>query len=192
MLPAQLIAFALAAICCLSFLWGATRFFTRPTGRDPDASLLTLLSTLAVALHLATIGFFFAFEFATWAVGCLLYVASLALYWWCVRTNSAKPISYAYSGDAPGHLVADGPYRFVRHPFYSTYMLTWLAGTLASGQPWLLLSVAVMAWAYNRAANFEEAKFADSELAEHYADYRRATGKFFPRLARAKRGYSAG
>ncbi len=191
-LSAQLISVALASLCFLSFLWGATRFFTRPTGRDSDANILTVLSTLAVAVHLVTLGFFFSFAVATWAVGCLLYVASLGLYWWCVRANSGRPISYAYSGDAPGHLVVVGPYRFVRHPFYSTYMLTWLAGTIASGQPWLLLSVAVMAWAYNRAANFEEAKFAQSDLAERYADYRRTTGKFLPRLVVPKRGYSAG
>ena len=191
-MSAQLIALALASLCFLSFLWGATRFFTRPTGREADASILTVLSALAVAIHLATLGFFFAFALTTWAIGCLLYVASLALYWWCVRANRERPISYAYSGDEPGHLVVRGPYRFVRHPFYSTYMLTWLAGTVASGQPWLLLSVAVMAWAYNRAANFEEAKFAQSDLAERYAEYRQTTGKFFPRLMAPKRGLSAG
>ena len=182
----------MASLCFLSFLWGATRFFTRPTGRGHDAKLLTLLSTLAVAVHLVALTRFFALQPYTWALGCLLYAASLSFYWWCVRANSGRPISYAYSGDEPGHIVVRGPYRFVRHPFYSTYMLTWLAGTAASGQPWLLLSVAVMAWAYNRAANFEEAKFAQSALAERYTDYRQATGKFFPRLTAAKRGYSAG
>ena len=34
--------------------------------------------------------------------------------------------------DTPASLNQSGPYRFVRHPFYTSYSLTWLAAAVAT------------------------------------------------------------
>ena len=73
-----------------------------------------------------------------------------------------------------------GPYRFVRHPFYCSYLLTWAAGVVASAQFWLLPTVAIMLIIYTRAAKLEEEKFTRSPLAETYKSYRTRTGLFLP------------
>jgi protein-S-isoprenylcysteine O-methyltransferase Ste14 len=80
-----------------------------------------------------------------------------------------------------------GPHAVIRHPFYLSYLLCWIAGVLATGQWLLLATVALMAWIYHRAALKEEAKFAASPMAEAYARYAATTGRYLPRPA-SRRG----
>ncbi len=80
----------------------------------------------------------------------------------------------------PTFLTQSGPYRLVRHPIYSAYLLAWVAGPVICGQPLLLLSTLVMAVIYFFAARQEESWFAGSELAEDYRRYRSRTGMFVP------------
>lgn len=117
-------------------------------------------------------------------LGLGLYLLSCWLFWSCIRANRQKPLSLAFNSDQPEHLTAHGPYRWVRHPFYSSYLAAWLAGATASGQWWLLLSVAIMTAIYYFAARMEERKFLSSPLAAEYQKYRAQTGMFFPRLTR--------
>ena len=113
-------------------------------------------------------------------VAALLYLWSLGLFWWAIQTNSTARLSAAFSDDLPAHLVEDGPYRFIRHPFYSSYVLAWSAGTVATARWWLLLTVAVMVIIYWKAAAIEEEKFSRSALAEEYQKYRERTAWLLP------------
>jgi protein-S-isoprenylcysteine O-methyltransferase Ste14 len=106
----------------------------------------------------------------------------LMLFWWAIKTNRENRLSAAFSSDLPSQLVDRGPYRFIRHPFYTSYLLTWVAGIPASGQAWLLVTVAVMFTIYFKAARMEEEKFRRSDLSENYRRYASRTGMFFPRL----------
>jgi protein-S-isoprenylcysteine O-methyltransferase Ste14 len=112
--------------------------------------------------------------------GALLYLSALALFWWAISANASRPLSAAFSPDPPAHLMDEGPYRFIRHPFYCSYLLTWTAGVVATAQLWLLPTLAVMLVIYVRAATIEEQKFTDSPLAETYENYRTRTGRFLP------------
>ena len=111
--------------------------------------------------------------------GCF-YVCALALFWWAIRTNSPRPLSASFSPDTPQHLVERGPYRLIRHPLYSSYLLTWTAGVVATGRLWLLPSLAVMLVIYFRAAREEEQKFVRSPLGGSYQQYQSRTGQFLP------------
>jgi len=113
-------------------------------------------------------------------LGALLYLWSLGLYWWAIRTNSAARLSAAFSSDLPAHLVKDGPYRFIRHPFYCAYALAWSAGAVATARWWLLPTVAVMLFIYWKAAMIEEQKFSRSSLAADYQRYRERTAWLVP------------
>jgi len=102
-----------------------------------------------------------------------------------LRTTRANPPTLAYTEDTPKAIFfQSGPYRFVRHPFYSAYLLFWLATALADpglvGALLLLAPVAV----YFAAARHEEAKFARSDCAAGYQLYRPQAGMFLPRLFR--------
>ena len=121
------------------------------------------------------------------ALAVTLYLLSLALFWWAYNATRFTPLSAVFSPDAPRHLVIAGPYRFVRHPFYVSYLLTWTAGVVATANPWLLLTLLTMAIIYIRAARLEEQKFAASDLAQSYERYRATTGMFFPQLSLLRR-----
>jgi protein-S-isoprenylcysteine O-methyltransferase Ste14 len=113
-------------------------------------------------------------------VGTLFFVAALGLFWWAVRANKAKPLSVAYSRDSPQHLMQDGPYRLIRHPFYSSYCLCWIAGPIVAGQPLMWVAILLLFPFYFLAAKAEETKFLRSSLAEDYRLYKKRTGMFFP------------
>ncbi len=118
------------------------------------------------------------------AAGAFLYLSSLGLFWWAIKTSSKHPLSAVASPDLPAHLVEEGPYRFIRHPLYFSYLLTWFAGLIATGRWWLVPSVAVMAVIYLNAASLEEKKFAHSPLAGAYREYQSRTGLFVPNPAK--------
>ncbi len=176
---ANLIAFA----CCFaSFVWAMKHHF-RTVGRFPSgARAIQLVGGLFMLAHFVALLQPGSSQGAAAVIALLLYGASFVLFWDCVRINRGKPLSVAFSSDKPEHLMTRGPYRYVRHPFYASYSLAWIAGIVASAQPWLLLSLLVMGAFYYRAARQEERKFASGELAAAYEDYRRRAGMFTPRL----------
>jgi len=172
---------ALLLLTCLaSFAWGMRRFFVQPSGSTAGMKVISGCGVAFAALHFFAI---FATNSITperaW-VATLLYLWSLGLFWWAINTNSAARLSAAFSADVPVHLVEDGPYRFIRHPFYCSYVLAWSAGTIATARWWLLPTVAVMIIIYWKAATEEEAKFSRSSLAAEYQKYRARTALLVP------------
>jgi len=113
-------------------------------------------------------------------IGLALYGLSLAFFAWTLRTHRDRPLSAIYSPDLPRHLVREGAYRWVRQPFYASYLMMWAAGVFAAGNAWLSGIVLAMSVLYYRAAQQEENKFMRSELSSAYQDYQRRTGMFFP------------
>ena len=166
--------------CLASFAWGMRRFFVQPSGNTPGMKLITWCGVFFAALHFFAILFTYNIQAERGFVGTLLYLWSLGLFWWSIKTNSSARLSAAFSPDLPVHLVDDGPYRFIRHPFYCSYVLAWLAGTIAASRWWLLPTVAVMIIVYWKAASIEEEKFSRSSLAAEYQQYRARTSWLVP------------
>jgi len=79
----------------------------------------------------------------------------------------------------PPRLVTNGLYRHVRHPLYTcALLLIWATPTMS----WNNLGLNIGITAYLIIGSiFEEQKLMD-EFGEAYADYRRRTGAFLPRL----------
>jgi hypothetical protein len=169
----------LLLICLGSYGWGMRKFFVKPAGMTSGMRLTALAGTVCAIAHLAVL-VLSAVTLERAVLSSALYGSALGLFWWAVATNRRSPLSAVFSPDLPSRLTQDGPYRFVRHPFYCSYMLTWAAGFAATLEPWLLPTVAGMLVLYAGAARHEEGKFSNSELAQAYAEYRRRTGLFVP------------
>ena len=174
-------ALALLLVACVaSFRWAMGAFFRQPSGFTPGMQAIKLSSSLTFLLNLIAILIAPPVPM-NWAVlAVLIYSASLGLFWWAIQTNRSRPLTAVFTPDAPEHLVTNGPYRFVRHPFYTSYMLAWAGGIPASGALWLLIPLAVMIGLYWKAAEVEEDKFARSSLAAEYRAYCSRTGRFLP------------
>jgi len=176
-------ACAMLLLACLSsFVWGMRRFFIRPAGSTTGMQITKICGLSFSVLHFALIVSESEIQPAQTVLATTLYVTSLILFWWAVYTNRAKPLSAVFSPDLPGHFVSHGPYAWVRHPFYTSYLLTWLAGVAATGHLWLLSTVLVMVTIYWRAALLEEKKFFQTALASLYLAYKSRTGLFAPSL----------
>jgi protein-S-isoprenylcysteine O-methyltransferase Ste14 len=171
--------FGLGLACFASFSWGVKGHF-RSTGKMPTGmklvSLLSLLGFLSFTGRLITSG---ASGSAILALS--FFVASLALFAWTIRATRQTPPTLAFDTDKPAFLLLHGPYQYVRHPFYLSYMLFWIgtAVAFAGALPWL--TPLVMLLVYQQAASREERKFANSDFSIAYADYQRRAGMFVPR-----------
>lgn len=166
--------------CLVSFSWAMQKFFSRPSDDVAGIKLIRFSSFVFAVLHFTAIILTPEARLGRVAVAALLYVSALTLFWWAIRSNRARPLSAAFSTDTPQHVMQRGPYGFIRHPFYCSYLMTWGAGVVATGRLWLLPTFLVMLAIYWRAASLEEAKFARSPLAVAYQDYRSHTGMFGP------------
>ena len=173
---------ALLVSCVASFGWGVRNFFTRPVGLTARMKWISGSSAAFGILHLFAILFSSNLTRERSVAGSALYLCSAGLFWWAIRTSFGKPLSAAFSPDTPVHLVSDGPYRFVRHPLYTSYILTWVAGWVVTARWWLLPTALIMLGIYIVASSAEEEKFLRSPLGRDYQRYRLRTGRFLPNL----------
>ena len=68
-----------------------------------------------------------------------IFVASLALFLWAAKTSRSKRLRLAFDPESPRSVVRTGPYRYIRHPFYASYILFWLGCFVATLHPLMLL-----------------------------------------------------
>lgn len=157
-------------------------FFKTVNQIPKGVRLIQTVGAAALALNLIAFGFPPVVTKVGGPVGVAIYATSFALFWWSIATNWRRPLTHAFTPDEPGHLARTGPYRLIRHPIYASYLLTWLAGPISTGNPWLFIPFALMLIIYVRAARSEEIKFESSPFAQQYADYQHRTGMFLPKI----------
>ncbi|HEX3152834.1 MAG TPA: isoprenylcysteine carboxylmethyltransferase family protein [Gemmataceae bacterium] len=121
----------------------------------------------------------------TWFwIGLAGYAIANVLFWSALRSHGKAHPAFAFVDVPPSTLTTAGPYRLVRHPIYTSYLLAWAAGAAIVAEPWLMAAVAVMGFFYGLAALREERWFMSGQFASAYRDYRRRTGMFVPRVLR--------
>ena len=111
-----------------------------------------------------------------------LYAYAIGLFYWAWHANRSRPLDFAFSGREPQHFNQSGPYRWIRHPFYSAYCVAWVASWLAIREVGVTLLALLLISTYAIAARREERAFCASGFAEAYQRYRSKTGMFLPRL----------
>jgi protein-S-isoprenylcysteine O-methyltransferase Ste14 len=166
-----------------SFGWGMLRFFRKPAGLHGRTALVAALGALFSGWHLFAIASSSPTPLRQLAaIGCLSFATTL--FWSAVCACGSHALTAIFADDLPVHLVRGGPYRYIRHPFYTSYTIFWFAGWIASGSLLALVSAVMMLGLYLDAAGREERKFAGSPLRAEYEAYRRRTGLMTPRLRR--------
>lgn len=171
----------LSLFCFVSFSWSILKVFQKPDGMPSLMSLLSLagLASWAFQIHalltkpLTVLGV---------ASGVGLFISSLVLFVWSIKVAARNSFNVAFTETAPSVVVTDGPYRFIRHPLYSSYLLFWLGGAVASQSMLVSVSVVAMLVLYVIAIRQEEKEFSDSGLSEEYLSYKQSAGALFPRL----------
>lgn len=171
------------------FLWFillARRTFRVPFngGEGMFLGAVALMSGLALGVWTSLHGVYVQ---VLWAAGTILTICSVVLYEWARRVVTGRGFCVALSGEVPDDVCTTGPYRYIRHPVYASYLLAFLAFVVAF--PGLVSAAAFAANLafFVLAAAYEERTIARSTLAQAYASYRQVTGMFLPRLGRASR-----
>ena len=166
----------------VAFYLAMRRLFRRPATGLPRGALLVVLATgLVVAGELNNLWRLRAE--ITWpqaAAMAGLHLAALAIFAWAWRSLSPARPGIGFAGQMPAGLAKRGPYRFVRHPLYFSYLLAWVAIPGVLLDPIGLICIAGMALAYVGAARQEEARLLRSALAAEYGAYRRRTPMLLP------------
>lgn len=185
----NLIVLALYCIGCTYVAWGTYRFFTRPDGKmAPAMAWLTRFSYIGGGIEVYDLIRSDSAPPAQSFAGMAMMIVAIGLYGWSIAIHRSKPPSLAYSKDRPERLVTRGPYALVRHPFYTSYLIAWLAPAVASGKLTSYLATLVVTIFFEVAARQEERKFLTSELSGEYARYIAHTGRFLPNPWKMWRG----
>ncbi len=143
-----------------------------------------LISTLVIfsAIVLSFLSFVYEQPVLPQIVGVVFLVFSFIMFWITIKESKDAKLLAAFDEKLPHGLLQTGPYAYVRHPFYTSYLIQWIGWAIATWSWWGIVPVVFMTTAYYVAAKGEEKKFTKTELAAEYAEYKSRTGKFFPKL----------
>ena len=178
------------ALAALLFLLGMVAWFTIAArthfSKDsPRRPILFALEGLSLAITVGTAilvssapaipPFRSLASMALGAAACMLFSRAFA-------ATRHRNFGVVFGRTVPDAVVQSGPYRFIRHPLYTAYILNWTGCAALSGSPILWGGVGVITLLYLVAARAEERDLLRSPLGPQYADYRKRTGLLMPRL----------
>jgi len=78
-------------------------------------------------------------------------------------------------------LVTTGPYRWIRHPFYTSAALAVLANSLTAAN-WFLFATGAVVFLLLVVRTWKEEENLIARFGDTYRNYRQRTGRFVPRL----------
>ncbi|MFY9268941.1 MAG: isoprenylcysteine carboxylmethyltransferase family protein [Candidatus Manganitrophaceae bacterium] len=108
-------------------------------------------------------------------------VASIALIFVTVGIHRIPISLWHQENDAPRQIVTYGPYRWVRHPFYVSFLLSLLGVLLFFPHPATVFTLVYGYLVLNYTAAREERRLQASQFGAEYEAYMRQTGRFLPR-----------
>jgi protein-S-isoprenylcysteine O-methyltransferase Ste14 len=129
----------------------------------------------------------------TWmsSIGSVLNIISIGL---IAMTMGSHRIPLALwhqnpQDDAPSTIVTWGSYKYIRHPFYTAFILAFIACVLIAPHWSILILSMYTILMLNFTASREERRLCSEEgqFGQEYRDYMKHTGRFFPKFA-ARRG----
>lgn len=120
-------------------------------------------------------------------VGMLVIVLAIAMMAATMATNRVPLALWHQDGDknTPKQIVTYGPYRWVRHPFYVSFILLSIGSALIVRDAITAAAVPLGLLSLDWTVRNEERKLLDSTLGGEYGAYRARTGRFVPRMSRS-------
>jgi protein-S-isoprenylcysteine O-methyltransferase Ste14 len=162
---------------------GARTFAPSTDDRGAALGQLSFTSGIVATWYL---GFHVPIGVYRGAASAVLLFCSLVLYESARHVIWGRRFYLAWSGDVPDSLCDEGPYAWIRHPIYVSYILAFVAATVALPTVPMIVVCAINVALFTHAAYSDERSLASSALAPEYARYKEHTGMFFPRLKRTQ------
>jgi len=163
------------------FISAGAKIFTAPALHDGGA-VLGQLSFVASMMCVLVLGFFQSLVWYQVLCGMVLALISLVFYEWAWRTVLDRNFYTGLGGEVPAAVCDEGPYKFVRHPFYLSYMVAFLGAAAAFPSLVTAAMSAIGIALFVYMAFDDERVLLRSALAEDYESYRQRVGMFLPRF----------
>jgi protein-S-isoprenylcysteine O-methyltransferase Ste14 len=163
-----------------AFIWGRYRVFRIDNCIPSGVRLIEISATICILIGVVLIVTREGPQPGLDILAVVLAISSSALFGCGVATVKRGRLTAAFSSDVATELITDGPFRYVRHPFYVSYLLCYFQAVVLSRSGWAILPLLWMAGIYTHAALLEEQKFLNSPLAGEYHRYAARTGRFIP------------
>jgi len=175
---------------------GISMFYRRRADREAGAlrkrgsgAILVVLRVVGLLAILPVVAYVVDPRWVAWArwpvpealrwASSVVGLALVPVLVWIFRSIGVN-ISPSHETREGHRLVTHGPYRFVRHPLYTTGTVLSVALALLAALwwplAWLLPTLALLAWRTPR----EEARLLEA-FGDEYREYMRRTGRYLPR-----------
>jgi protein-S-isoprenylcysteine O-methyltransferase Ste14 len=164
------------------FMTAGANIFTVPKLRDNGATLgqISFISGMVCVL---VMGLFYGLALPLALCGCIFALCSVLLYDWSRRTVVDRHFYIGLAGEVPPAVCDAGPYRYVRHPFYLSYMVAFL-GVAVAFPSFIVAGVCLLnIGLFVYMAIDDERVLLQSSLASDYKNYKLRVGMFLPRFA---------
>jgi len=102
-------------------------------------ALMCLLTTVVAGLDAGRYGWSPPIPLALCIVAIVVLEVSQGLSAWAAAANAHFETTVRIQNDRGQRVCTSGPYRFVRHPGYLGYIITWISAPLIMGSWWALI-----------------------------------------------------
>jgi protein-S-isoprenylcysteine O-methyltransferase Ste14 len=113
------------------------------------------------------------------SMAAILSAISIGVISFTLGTHRSR-LALWHQQDAPESIVTYGAYKYIRHPFYTAFLLALLAAFLFAPHASTLLIFLYAICILNYTARKEEKWLTESTFGEAYQTYRKRTGRFLP------------
>ncbi len=121
-------------------------------------------------------------EMWRYILSSILMSVSLLMFWYQSNIIKKNTFLIIFSEQKPSAVFIGGLFRYVRHPFYLSYILCYLGVLIYITHLLVALCVMLLIGIYYYAARTEEKRIIKSESGHVYAEYQNSVGMLFPKL----------
>lgn len=119
---------------------------------------------------------------ASQILSVLLSVLSISMISMTLGTHRIPLALWHQENDAPKQIVTWGTYKYIRHPFYTSFLTAQLASVLYFPHLLTLVGFIASIIVLNQTAEREEKRLSASDYGQEYIEYTKNTGRFIPKI----------
>jgi protein-S-isoprenylcysteine O-methyltransferase Ste14 len=182
-LPHVILLFFLGFVFMHFLLAGARTFYSENMQEEPGAPLAQFSFLASGIVPTWFLGLYQPIHRTNGILAAIVLALAVALYEWARHTIWGRRFGVGWGDHVPAELCERGPYRFVRHPIYLSYMLAFGAVLIALPHWISALMFVLNVTIFTYAAFTDERSLARSAIAADYANYRERAGMFWPHFS---------
>jgi len=169
----------------LSYSW-ATKYYFNTTNKNIKTSKRFYVSAVSFLIITQLYSFYIDLNtnipIINTSITLLILICGLILFWKTVKVGNRNFFQFAFSNIPPDHLITEGTFKYIRHPFYTSYILTWVGAFVYNYNLYQLIFIIPIIIFYIKSALYEEKLLLNGKISDKYKKYMTFTGRFFPRV----------